>query len=81
MNRRWLASATSKEETEELKIVVLSSKRALGLLESILLEKIEGSHKELLEKANYDKPAWSENVADLLGYQRALNEVKQLLEV
>lgn len=41
--------------------------------------KIEDARTKQLSDDSYDSPAWSERQADLNGYQRALEEIKQLL--
>lgn len=43
--------------------------------------KIEDARKTQLSDSSYDSPAWSERQADLNGYQRALEELKQLLTI
>lgn len=64
----------SKEE-------VLAAREVLKAVKTILEEDLQTSLKTMAKADNYELPAWSEKLADQLGYQRALREVVELISI
>jgi hypothetical protein len=65
-----------KDQQEDFKKQVSSSKDVLEKLESILKTKI----KEITLSEDYDNPSWAYKQADRNGYNRALTEVLNILK-
>ncbi len=65
-----------KDQQEDFKKQVSSSKDVLEKLESILKTKI----KEVTLSEDYDNPSWAYKQADRNGYNRALTEVLNILK-
>lgn len=77
---KLLTKGLTKEETAELTLRFVNSEDVLEAVSKVLSDKIEESSRKLL-KPSYDLPAWSENQADLVGYTRALDEIKKLIQL
>jgi len=76
----YLKDLKTDSEKEEFYNEYNHARGVLLKLREILKEKQESSYSHQLKANNYELPAWSENQADAIGYQRALNEViKNLL--
>jgi hypothetical protein len=65
-----------KDQQEDFKKQVSSSKDVLEKLENILKTKI----KEITLSEDYDNPSWAYKQADRNGYNRALTEVLNILK-
>ena len=65
-----------KDQQEDFKKQVSSSKDVLEKLENILKTKI----KEITLSEDYDNPSWGYKQADRNGYNRALTEVLNILK-
>jgi hypothetical protein len=65
-----------KDQQEDFKKQVSSSKDVLEKLENILKTKI----KEVTLSEDYDNPSWAYKQADRNGYNRALTEVLNILK-
>ena len=81
ISKQLYSHLKNKEEGESLKKRIEANselfERPVFLVESWLKD----ARKKQLELGSYDSPAWSERQADLNGYQRALEEIKQLLTI
>jgi len=66
-----------KDQQEDFKKQVSSSKDVLEKLENILKTKI----KEITLSEDYDNPSWGYKHADRNGYNRALTEVLNILKL
>ena len=65
-----------KDEQEDFKRQVKSSKDVLEKLEKIINDKT----KEIVLATDYDNPSWAYKQADRNGYNRALSEVLNILK-
>ena len=79
MLTRWL-KGLSKDEAKEMKSLFISGLRLRMRLKNIVDEKITLAATNNLSKSNYDGPNWAFTQADLVGYTRALQEIKSLLD-
>lgn len=70
----------SPEEKEELKRELLAARIALKRLETILKNKIDTSASEIRKETHFDNPSWTHKLASTLGYERALQEVINLIK-
>ena len=68
-----------KEDIEEFKTLYRNAELLREIIVEVLNNKHENSDRVVSSKANYSNPNWAYFVADQLGYQRALNELKSLL--
>lgn len=76
INRNWYLNLNTDDEREEFKLRLVHSQDVLDQLCTILHAKVEATTQEMGKATNYATPAWSEMMADRLGYMRALNEIK-----
>ena len=77
-----ILSSHLKEDSRDEFVNRLKSNRDLFERVGFLLE--EGKEKARntqISNSSYDSPAWSERQADLNGYQRAMEEIKQLIKI
>jgi len=71
---RWLSHLKEKEEKERLKRSILSVPDVWDRLRALCKEK-----KKINEVPDYDSPAWAYKQADFNGYNRAINEILELI--
>tara|TARA_R110002012_G_scaffold319825_1_gene541482 strand:+ start:11928 stop:12170 length:243 start_codon:yes stop_codon:yes gene_type:complete len=76
MNTDWFKDCKSKEEKEKQKQFLLSNKKVLKELSSILSSKVRTP-----KEGDYDSPSWAYKRADLDGYNRALTLVLELIDI
>lgn len=50
-------------------------------LSSLLEERKNQARKKQISNSSYEVPAWSERQADLNGYQRAMDEIQELIKI
>ncbi len=77
MKSHWFKECKSKEDKEKVKQVLFSNRESLLRLESIL----ESMLKETPSSADYDSPSWAYKQADRIGYNRALNQVLDIINL
>jgi hypothetical protein len=58
-----------------------ANKDLFDRVSALLEERKEIARKTQISNSSYDSPAWSERQADLNGYQRAMEEIKQLIKI
>lgn len=84
VNRKWYSSfdkKTQADEIQEMKNLVFEARKVLEKLEDILSSKKKASFDSMKNLSNYEAAAWSEKMADQLGYQRALDEVSSIIKI
>ncbi len=69
----------SPEKRDEFNYRFLESEDVLNIIKEVLVKKLESDVEVRRGLNNYSSPSWSEYQADGIGYQRALQEVIQLL--
>lgn len=79
MQVAWFTDIKDKDKQEEFKKSVVGSKIVLDKAKLICYNKIRVGERSKL--TDYDSPSWAYRQADLLGYNRALNEIMELLTV
>ena len=77
MKSAWFKSCKTKEDKDSLRQTVLSNQQSLVLLESIL----ESMLKETSTQADYDSPSWAFKQADKIGFNRAINQVLDIINL
>lgn len=75
MKAHWFKQCKTKEDKEKVRQLILSNRESLLRLESIL----ESLLKETPSSADYDSPSWAYKEADRIGYNRALNQVLDII--
>lgn len=74
----WTAGLT-KEEANEVRSSFDAAAFLRKRLSDMLEDKINSQRKESLSKAKYENASWAYYQADVIGYERALNEVISLI--
>ena len=77
MKAIWLHHADDRKRIEQ---EFLASNFLLETLERILEYKLQESIKKTRSLEAYTLPKWEQFVSDQFGYQRALDEVKTLIQ-
>jgi len=77
MKTAWYRKCGTQEEKDKVKQILLSNSESLLLLEEILESMLE----ERPTMADYNSPAWSHKMADRIGYNRALTQVLDLINL
>lgn len=80
MKTSWLSGIKDASVKKELRSNFLASKMIRERLVEILDAKITSSVRASRSTESYDSPNWALKQADATGYQRALEEVKSLLD-
>ena len=77
MKSVWYKECKTKEDKVKAKQVILSNRESLDRLREILGPML----KETPPSADYDSPSWAYKQADRIGYNRALNQVLDLINL
>ena len=77
MKSVWFKECKTKEDKDRVRQTILSNQESLLRLESIL----ESMLKETSSQADYDSPSWAYKQADRIGYNRALNQVLDIINL
>jgi len=80
MKTSWLSGIKDASVKKELRSNFLASKMVRERLAEMLDAKLNSSVRASRSSESYDSPNWALKQADATGYQRALEEVKSLLE-
>ena len=80
MNSAWFVGASTEEEKQARRQIVVGSTDLLQLLAELLKRKLESKHKAALAKTDYDSPSWALLQADSVGERRALSEMISMLQ-
>jgi hypothetical protein len=77
----WTSHLASEEEKADfLKQMASSNTQVMRRLLDIVQGFKTRAGQTALSKANYESPSWAYIQADSVGYQRALQEIEQLLK-
>jgi len=76
LNNKWLSGVENPEEFEKK---MVEQRELFKRLYTLLEQKQKANDSEQLKKANYDSPNWHMRQADMVGYNRCLEEIKALL--
>lgn len=79
MKTSWFKGLNDAEK-EEIKSLFLSNARLRDRLKVILETKIESLRIASLSDDSYSNPNWSLKQADAVGYQRAIQEIINLMQ-
>ena len=74
---KWIRG---QENPEELESKLLEQKDLFKRMYEIVQIKIDENYKQRLKSSNYETTCWAERQADSIGYARALEEIKSLLQ-
>jgi len=77
MKAQWFKQCKTKEDKEKVRQLIMSNRESLLRLESIL----ESLLKETPSSTDYDSPSWAYKQADRIGYNRALNQVLDIINL
>jgi hypothetical protein len=77
MKAVWFKECKTKEDKDSVRQTILSNRESLLRLESIL----ESLLKETPTSTDYDSPSWAYKQADRIGYNRALNQVLDIINL
>lgn len=77
MKAVWFKECKTKEDKDSVRQTILSNQESLLRLESIL----ESLLKETSTSTDYDSPSWAYKQADRIGYNRALNQVLDIINL
>jgi hypothetical protein len=77
MKSHWFKQCKTKEDKESVRQTLMSNRESLLRLEVIL----ESLLKESPSSADYDSPSWAYKQADRIGYNRALNQVLDIINL
>jgi len=79
-NSKWIAGLAGQEK-EDLRSSMLAALPAFKRLTQLLENKLSEVESRRENRDVYDKAAWPYFQADCNGYQRAIKEMKKLIEV
>ncbi len=77
MKAQWFKECKTKEDKDKVKQTILSNRESLDRLKEIL----EPMLKDTPPTADYDSPSWAYKQADRIGFNRALNQVLELINL
>ena len=77
MKAAWFKKCKTQEDKDKIKQKIMSNSESLLLLEEILESMLE----DRPTTADYDSPSWSHKMADRIGYNRALTQVLDLINL
>lgn len=77
MKAYWFKECKTKEEKDAVRQSILSNRQSLDRLKEIL----EPMLKETTLTTDYDSPSWAYKQADRIGYNRALNQVLEIINL
>lgn len=80
MKTSWLSGIKDASVKKELRSNFIASKMVRERLKEMLDAKLSSSIRSSRSAESYDSPNWALKQADSAGYQRALEEVKSLLD-
>ncbi len=77
MKAQWYKECKTKEDKAKVRQTILSNRESLDRLKEILGPML----KETPPSADYDSPSWAFKQADRIGFNRALNQVLDLINL
>lgn len=72
----WTRSAKTQEQKEELRLNLAAAEPIMQILDSFVEAKLDRAERG---DADYNDAAWAYKAADLNGYRRALEEMRDLI--
>lgn len=75
-----LTAGLDKDEEKLFRTEFISSAFMRKQIRNVLQKKIESYYAGMRDKGGYEKSSWAFDQADSIGYIRAMNELKNLLE-
>ena len=80
MKTTWIKGIKDKEIEKRIRNEFEGSRFLLDRLIVMLDEKSDISNKKIRDEGVYDKPKFEWYIADQLGYQRCLEDIKNLIK-
>lgn len=77
MKAAWYKECKTKDDKTKVRQTILSNRESLDRLKEIL----EPMLKDTPPTADYDSPSWAFKQADRIGFNRALNQVLDLINL
>jgi len=77
LKSNWFKECKTKEDKDKVRQLILSNRESLERLKEILGPML----KDTPPTADYDSPSWAYKQADRIGYNRALNQVLDLINL
>ena len=77
MKAHWFKGCKTKEDKAKVRQLILSNRESLDRLKEILTP----MGKDTPPTADYDSPSWAYKQADRIGYNRALNQVLEIINL
>ena len=77
MKAAWYKKCKTQEDKDKVKQTLMSNRDSLLHLEEILESMLEDRPTTM----DYDSPSWSHKMADRIGYNRALTQVLDLINL
>ncbi|QBQ72714.1 hypothetical protein CRP5_gp48 [Roseobacter phage CRP-5] len=77
MKAAWYKECKTKDDKNKVRQTILSNRESLDRLKEIL----EPMLKDTPPTADYDSPSWAFKQADRIGFNRALNQVLDLINL
>lgn len=77
MKSQWFKECKTKEEKDKVRQTIFSNQESLDRLKEILQPML----KDTPPTADYDSPSWAYKQADRIGFNRALNQVLDLINL
>lgn len=78
---RWFKQGSSEKEQIEFSKEILASAHVLERLAEIIKDDIETSQRKMRDEANFSDASWSKYQAFLLGEQKTLYKILNLIEL
>ena len=78
LNLRWMAGCRTPEERADRAAIVIGARHVLDMECGIIEEMIAECNRGLRE---YDNPSWPFKMADSLGYIRALQDIRKIINM
>lgn len=80
LSKKWTSHLNDEVQTKEFRQRLLESRDLFRRLTDLVEILQNENAKSRVDKASYDKPAWSEYQADTNGYERACNHILEYLK-
>lgn len=79
LDSRWTSHLKSQKDKTEFRNLIVAAHRIFERAQQILEQDLDASLKKSSSEEAFDKPAWAEYQASMLGEQRALRKIIGLL--
>lgn len=81
LNSHWTSHLSSAEDKKEMESRVIEARFILERLDDVVKRKMEASIKEMRKTSNFSDASWTHEMANELGYQRALEELLTIIRI